>query len=247
MEPEGPAGESEHATARQSPARATRSRGDRQRERTRRKLVAAGRTVIAERGVAGLRIQEITDRADVALGSFYNHFQTKEDLVEEVIGETLRDLASTFARAAPWSDPIEAVAAANIHFVRLAHDQPDFARLLVNLGHADALFGSAVHPYARAAVERGIKSGCFGVPDLEVTLTAVIGGALALIREVLEGRHSEGVEVGFARHVLLSLEVEPRLATKVSEAVAADLDRTNLSSPGVRRVGRAGGTDGPPA
>jgi AcrR family transcriptional regulator len=205
-----------------APPAPARTRGDRQRERTRRRLLAAGRSLIAERGVAGLRIQEITERADVALGSFYNHFPTKDELVGAVVGDSLADLAATFTdSAAPWSDPLEVVAAANVRFVRLAYDQPDFARLVVNLGHADVLFGAAVTPHARIAVQRGVDVGRFTVTDLDVTLTAVVGGAFALIREVLEGRHAPGAEVAFARHVLLSLGVEPGLATRTAQAVAA--------------------------
>lgn len=198
------------------------TRGDRQRERTRRRLMDAGRMLIAERGVAGLRIQEITERADVALGSFYNHFSAKEDLVEAVVSEILTDLASTTVDA-PWGDgvdPAEMVAVANLRFIRMAYDDPDFARLVVNLGHADALFGAAVQPYARIAVERGINSGRFVVADIEITLAAVIGGAFALIREVLEGRHGAGAERAFARHVLASLGLTPADAAEVCDLVA---------------------------
>jgi AcrR family transcriptional regulator len=61
--------------------------------RTRRRLLDAGRTLIAERGEGGLRIAEITERAGVALGSFQNHFASKEELVEAVIVETVQTLA----------------------------------------------------------------------------------------------------------------------------------------------------------
>lgn len=197
------------------------TRGDRQRERTRRKLLDAGRTLIAERGVAGLRIQEITERADVALGSFYNHFAAKEDLVEAVVSESLADLAAaTISSSVDSPDPAEVVASANLRFIRLAYDEPEFARLVVNLGHADALFGAAVHPYARIAVDRGVESGRFTVSDVEVAVTAVIGGAFALIRELLDGRHGPGAEQAFAQHVLASLGLTPVDAAAVCAAVA---------------------------
>jgi hypothetical protein len=112
------------------------------------------------------------------------------------------------------------VAAANLRFIRMAYDDPDFARLVVNLGHADVLFGTAVQPYARIAVERGIASGRFVVADIEITLAAVIGAALALIREVLAGRHGTGAERAFARHVLASLGVTPGDAAEVCDRVA---------------------------
>jgi AcrR family transcriptional regulator len=187
-------------------AQRTVTRSDRQRERTRRGLVDAARILIAEKGVAGLRIQEITERADVALGSFYNHFSSKEELVEAVVTESLADLASVaITSVGDDADPAETVALAHLRFIRLAYEQPDFARLVVNLDHADALFSNAVQPYARIALERGIANGRFVVAEIEVTLTAVIGGAFALIREILDGRFGPGVEVALTSYVLTSL------------------------------------------
>lgn len=197
------------------------NRAERQRLRTRRLLLDAGRTLIAAKGVAGIRIQEVTEQADVALGSFYNYFASKEDFLEAVITESLSDLASaTITNIAQDTDPAEIVALANLTVIRLAYDEPDFARLVVNIGHSEALFGDAMHPHARVAVERGIASGRFVVPDIEVLLTAVIGGAFALIREVLDGRHGAHADEAFARHVLASLGLPADEAESVTRAVA---------------------------
>jgi AcrR family transcriptional regulator len=204
------------------------TRTDLRRERTRRKLIDTGRALIAERGVAGLRIQEITGRADVALGSFYNHFQTKDDLVEAVVSESLSVLASTAVPDPEVDiDPAEIVAGAVIRFMRLADTDPEFARLLVHLNHADVLFSAAVYPYARDALERGIESGRFFVPDIEVTLAAVMGGAFALIREILEGHQESSVDRAFAIHVLLSVGVSIEDATAAWERAAATILATS--------------------
>lgn len=195
------------------------TRVERQRLRTRRLLLDAGRTLIAAKGVAGLRIQEITEEADVALGSFYNYFQSKEELLEAVITESLSDLTSAIITDVDdHTDPAAVVALANLRVIRLAYDEPDFARLIVNIGHSEALFGGAVHPYARIAVERGIESRRFAVADIEVLLTAVIGGAFALIREILDGRHGSHAHEAFARHVLASLGLPPREAETIVRA-----------------------------
>jgi AcrR family transcriptional regulator len=197
------------------------TRTERQRLRTRRQLLDAGRMLIATKGVAGLRIQEITEQADIALGSFYNYFASKEELLEAVITESLSDLASAvITNVEDDTDPAEVVALANLRVIRLAYDEPDFARLIVNIGHSEALFGGAVHPHARIAVERGIDSGRFVVADIEVLLTAVIGGAFALMREILDGRHGADAHEAFARHVLASLGVPPNEAEAVVKKTA---------------------------
>lgn len=184
----------------------TITRTQRQQLRTRRQLLDAGRSLIAAKGVAGLRVQEITELADVALGSFYNYFPSKDELVEAIVTETLSDLASaTTTESNDDTDPAEIVAIAGVRIIGLAHREPDLARLIVNIAHSESLFGQAMQPHARIAVERGIATGRFHVPDLEVLLTSVIGGAFALIREILDGRHGAHAPEAFACYVLASL------------------------------------------
>jgi len=66
-----------------------RDRHARRREQTRAKLVEAARTLFARHGVDNTRINEITDEADVGFGSFYNHFDRKEAIVEAVLADTV--------------------------------------------------------------------------------------------------------------------------------------------------------------
>ncbi len=191
-----------------------RTRTDRRRERTRGKLTDATRELIAEKGVAGLRIQEITERADVALGSFYNHFDSKDAVVEAVIADSLREMTEMLA-ADPLEDAAELVSAAVRRFVGLAYSDPEFASLVVHLHHADALFSVAVHPAARAAVQRGITEGRFDVPDLDVCVTGILGGSLAMMRAIIDGRLGKDAEKKYAEAALRSLGVSPADAAEV--------------------------------
>ena len=61
------------------------SRQERRKARTRRKLIEAAQDLLAERGTTDVSIQEITERADVGFGSFYNHFETKSELFEVAV------------------------------------------------------------------------------------------------------------------------------------------------------------------
>ena len=70
------------------------TRTQRQQQRTRRLLLDAGRELVAANGVSGLRVQDVTERADIALGSFYNYFDSKDALLEAVISETLSAMAA---------------------------------------------------------------------------------------------------------------------------------------------------------
>src|SRR5487761_2398060 len=72
-----------------SAAPAKPRRPDRRRARTRVALLNAGRTLLARRDVDGLSVDEIVAAADVAKGSFYNHF-TDKDVFAREIGATVR-------------------------------------------------------------------------------------------------------------------------------------------------------------
>jgi AcrR family transcriptional regulator len=193
------------------------TRNSRQRARTRQKLTDATRALIAEKGVAGLRISEITERADVALGSFYNHFESKEELVEDVVAETIKALAEAMVEPmARHDDPAEAVSFATRRFVRLTWDNPDLAWLLVNLDSADAQFERAVLPVALGALERGIDAGRFYVADTHVALTGVVGGTLAVMRAILDGRYGSEAEFLHTQSVLRSIGLDPSDAREVA-------------------------------
>lgn len=191
-----------------------RTRTDRRRERTRGKLTDATRELIAEKGVAGLRIQEITERADVALGSFYNHFESKEDIVEAVIADSLQSMTETLA-AEPVEDAAELVSIAVRRFVGLAYSDPEFASVIVHLNHAVALFSTAIFPAASTAVQRGIAEGRFDVPDLDVAVTGILGGALSVMRAIVDGQLGKNAEKKYAEASLRSLGVPPSEAAEV--------------------------------
>jgi AcrR family transcriptional regulator len=60
------------------------SRHERRRQETADRIVEAAATLFAERGVAATTVAEICERADVARQTFFNHFETKQDLAQEL-------------------------------------------------------------------------------------------------------------------------------------------------------------------
>jgi len=56
-------------------------------ERTRRTLITCALALFHEKGVHFTKVEDITERADVGKGTFYRHFQTKEELIQEILVE----------------------------------------------------------------------------------------------------------------------------------------------------------------
>ncbi|HEX4106931.1 MAG TPA: TetR/AcrR family transcriptional regulator [Solirubrobacteraceae bacterium] len=191
---------------------------DPRRERTRSRLIAAGRRLIGEDGVAALRIADITQEAGVAIGSFQNHFSSKEELVEAVVSDSLGALAEEIVVDEPTSGDAAIVAIAALRrFVRLAYDDPELARVLVNLGRGEELFLDATLPYARTALERAVREGAFAIEDVEIAATAIVAGGLAVIRRIVEGDLGADADVPLARMVLRGFGVEPGEAARIAE------------------------------
>ncbi|BDX33457.1 hypothetical protein TUM20985_40040 [Mycobacterium antarcticum] len=86
-----------------------------------RSVIAAARQLIAERGLDALRVSDVTDRADVAFGTFYNQFKT-----EAGGGGGRGDLWGRRGDRAigAFADPGEALVASASGIVRIAYDDP---------------------------------------------------------------------------------------------------------------------------
>jgi AcrR family transcriptional regulator len=195
----------------------TLTRTDRRRARTERALTAAARELIAEKGVTGLRIGDITERADVALGSFYNYFESKEEVVEAIVAETIGGLAEALGGfIESVEDPAEAVSVSTRRVIGLCYEDPGLAWLLLNLDRADARFETMVFPQARSALERGIGAGRFDIAEVGVALTAIVGLALAVMRGILEERLPRGAEVTATEGVLRLLGLDRDQAREVA-------------------------------
>ena len=68
------------------------SRRERRKQATREALLTAAQEVIAVKGVYLAVIEEITERADVAKGSFYQYFRDRDDLLHVILSHRLEEL-----------------------------------------------------------------------------------------------------------------------------------------------------------
>ncbi len=80
-------------------------RRERKKHLTRQALLQAAIVLFSNRGFDGTRIEDITERVDLAKGAFYNYFDSKETLLAELIiqGITIleQDHFSALASASP--------------------------------------------------------------------------------------------------------------------------------------------------
>ena len=189
----------------------------RRREQTRRKLLDAARALFARQGVENTRINEITEEADVGFGSFYNHFDSKEAIVEAVLSETIAAQGAAIESVtAGLDDPAEVVAAAHRYFVNLARSDPDWGWLLIRLDTSQRISLQALAPFARRDVERGIHAGRFQVANTRVALYGTGGALLLVMRDVLDGEAPMNADRYHAEGVLRMLGLSAQDAAEVA-------------------------------
>jgi AcrR family transcriptional regulator len=160
------------------------NRLERRKRRTRAALIKAAQRLIAE-GKVNVPVLEITQAADVGMGSFYNHFDSKEQLFEAAITDVLDAHGAMLDRLTESiDDPAETFATSFRLIGRLFRQRPQESEIL--LAHGPALLSSerGLAPRALRDIKAGVDAGRFHLDDPELAL-AMAGGALLGLGKLL--------------------------------------------------------------
>ena len=186
----------------------------RKRARTRRSLRRAGMEVLAVHGPDGTTVGAVAKQAQVAPGTFYNHFPTLADLVSAVVDELAtgveigRDLLADLEH-----DPAARIVIGTRQLLSLTREDPTAARAFVTLLASVPELRSRVRAIVCNAIVDGAKVGRFAPRDPNVTTDALLGAAVQWMRSRLAD------EAG--------LDEEPeqlRAALRIAGLAEADLD-----------------------
>ncbi|WP_256333257.1 TetR/AcrR family transcriptional regulator [Streptomyces sp. cf386] len=133
----------------------------------------AGRTDVA--------VLEITELADVGVGTFYNHFETKEDLFRLAVEDALEWFGGFVDRlTADIEDPAVAFAQSFRMTGRLHRRYPQLSRVLLNHGLEVAHSDRGLAPRALRDIRTAAAAGRFEVEDLDLALAMTVSAQLAL-------------------------------------------------------------------
>jgi AcrR family transcriptional regulator len=156
------------------------TRGARRKRETRARLLDAAFALVAEKGMDGVTVNEITAAADVGFGSFYNHFESKEGLFAALVEWLFEEFANTLDRlASDMSDPAEVIAVSVRHTLMRAYEEPVWGQLLIREGFSTRALSRGLGQRLLRDSERGIFERRFVVADRLMCLISVIGTILA--------------------------------------------------------------------
>ncbi|MEM7337225.1 MAG: TetR/AcrR family transcriptional regulator [Actinomycetota bacterium] len=108
------------------------TRGYKKKERTRRQLIEAAVEEIATNGEA-FTILDVTKRADVSNGTFYNHFDDRDTLIDAVIAEVATAFTDTSAKLITFDDPVLRFATITALLLEHSAANPQLAAVLLRL------------------------------------------------------------------------------------------------------------------
>ena len=206
------------------------SRHARRRERNRARLVVAAREVMARKGLEGATIQEITDAADLALGTFYNYFDSKEAVMEAVVSAQAADFGDAMEEViAEMDDRALAVATCLRLVICQAARDPVWGWFVLRNERAMANLAQNLAYRAARDIRRGIAERRFVVHDEDAALVALCGIVLGGIRSQLNGKPARASDADLATCLLQLLGLPRDEAARIAHRPLPTSIRTTLT------------------
>lgn len=194
------------------------SRVPNKKEITRQALVDAARALVDERSDAKIAIQDITNRANVGLGTFYNYFENKQAIYEAV----LLDIRSNFeARLesirAHQTDAASLVASTLKFCFNEALDNEEWQTFIQKSGIEGEHLLLQDPKQCLQDIQTGAQRGRFKIDDPEFVANLVTGITRHVTREIATGKLSRSAINDTTRYVLRMLGLPELVAKAVTQ------------------------------
>lgn len=202
------------------------TRVDRRRARTRAALISAAQVLLAE-DRTNVSILEITQAADVGLGSFYNHFESKDDLFQAALYQVLDAHGALMDRVtAGIDDPAEVFARAFRLTGRLHRRLQGASLIMLHHGPELVFSDHGLGPRALRDITAARDAGRFTIGDPKLALVAAGGAILvlgALLHDEPDRSASEAAD-DLTTDLLRMFGVNPDEAAEICARPLPDLD-----------------------
>ena len=178
------------------------TRTERRQLRTRERLLTAGYAVMREVGIDDATIADITNRADVGFGTFYNYFPSKEALAADVLDAVIDNLGRRndhVTESLGETDPVRIVANSVRLVVRSILSDPMWRWWIADPGLVVERMRTVLRAYGHRDFTRAATEGHFTLIDDDVELawrhhTWLVVGGVRDPRRI--GRANQGDEKG---------------------------------------------------
>jgi len=178
------------------------------RERTRSSLIDAAYRVFARKEADTVTIDEIIAEAGVARGTFYNYFQTREDVLKAVAASLSDEMnQKIWAQSVAIDDPAERMAIALRQFLHQAIRNSTWGWLIVRIGLVAAPLSETIERGVMSDLEAGIQLNRFQADSVQAAIDLILGTGLMAMRTILEGHTEPDYPEQIAKIILKTLGV----------------------------------------
>jgi AcrR family transcriptional regulator len=192
-------------------------RGARRRRETRSRLLAAALELMAEKGMEGVAINEITEAADVGFGSFYNHFESKEAIYAELLHWVFEDFADAMERVlGQISDPAEVIAVSVRYTMMRGLREAVWGQFLVREGFSARSVDQGLGRRLLRDIRKGIAAKRLNVADPLMSFVSVGGTTLSAISIGLQLQSPQGRQSATLKELDSDLEHLPERTAKIA-------------------------------
>jgi AcrR family transcriptional regulator len=194
------------------------------RERTRSNLIAAAYQVFARKAADAVTIDDIIAEAAVARGTFYNYFQTREEVLDAV-GATLSDEMNhrIWAQLEPIEDPAVRLSIALRQFLHQARRDATWGWVIVRSGLVSAPLSETIVKGLTTDLDAGMRLKRFQVANRQAAIDLILGTGLMAMRTILGGHTDSDYPEQIAKLILKTLGVDDLEAHSIAFQALAPL------------------------
>lgn len=190
----------------------------RKREKTRQSLVDAARSLVEEQGHERLSIQDITDRADVGLGTFYNYFDNKQMIFEAILGEIREQFEQRLSTLrSNLSDPASLIAATLQFCFTEALDNAEWNDFLKKSGLEGEYLLLQSQDQCLFDIKTGAQRGRFKIDNPTFVANLIHGMARHTTLEIASGRLGREAIPDTTRYILRMLGLPELVAKAITQ------------------------------
>lgn len=203
--------------------------GAERRERTRAKLLAAAALVLAEHGEQKATIDDFIQAAGVARGTFYNYYQTRGEILDDLWAEVGRDPFVGIQKAcASIKDPAERLVTKTRLVLKTAQDNSAWGWVVFALSLDITTVNADLLAFPRPDLEEGLRKGRFKFDEIHAAKDLVVGACRTALHALLTEERSADYPRAISALMLRSLGVS---ATEAQALVKRPLPTGRAHAP----------------
>jgi len=188
-----------------------------QHSQVRSQLVSASPELVSIKPANQIKVEDVTEHAQVSRDTFYQCFRSVDDLLNVSAKQAARELTSPIALAGSTIHDVPLRMAAKTRMgIRLLTGMPLLGRLMLKAEWPFTDLQHKGYQDIKRDVAQGIEQGCFSDIPPEIATNLVISTLRGAIQEMLDSPQPQDYEDQVIYHLLLSLGVNAAAAEEIS-------------------------------